>query len=321
MSNYVIRDFWDPQYAKKSELLQERIDENPGHPLWLVMGSSRVDRGVRPALVTDRMSGKDAPLIFNFGLGGASMFRQFICLRRLMEAGIKPQRVGIEIVGATMSQELFEMADVPVLLVRARESELSDYIKYSTNPSEFLRNWERSRWDPAYQYGMKLPRQTLAWRLIPIPWVRHLELNAYDQWGWNPQPPAPTRQDTYRKDFIVAKNQFGDKFGNFKISPKTDLPLRGILEMCKNAGTEVFLLKMPEGEDFQALYPPQAEAAIDSYLGKIQGEYGVQLIDARSWIGHEGFTDGHHLNATGAADFMHRFTDELFKTWKTPPAH
>jgi hypothetical protein len=320
MSNYVIRDFWDPQYAKKYELLRDRIDENPGRPLWLVMGSSRVDRGLRPALLADRTQGGNAPLIFNFGQGGASLFRQYICLRRIIESGVKPKRVGIEIMGATMSSELFQMADTPELLVRARSDELDDYAQYSMDPSFFISNWERSRWDPAYEYGMKLPRQALTWRLIPIPWVKHFELMAYDKWGWNPQLPAPIPEATYRKDFEIARGQFAGRFKDFKISRQTDVPLRKILDMCKNSGIEVFLLKMPEEKEFQAFYPPQAEAVIDSYLAKIEAEYGVQMIDARSWITEWGFSDGHHLNADGAAEFTKRFGDELFKTAKVQPS-
>ena len=45
MTNFVIRDFWDPQYVMKAERLRACINENPGRPLWLVMGTSRVERG------------------------------------------------------------------------------------------------------------------------------------------------------------------------------------------------------------------------------------------------------------------------------------
>ena len=195
------------------------------------------------------------------------------------------------------------------MLVRARSDELKEYADYSNDPVDFLKTWKRSRWDPTFKYGMKMPHQTLAWRLIPtpFPWVRHLETVPYDKLGWYPEPPAPIPEADYRRAFEIAKSQFGDKFKNFNVSPKTDIPLRGILEMCKSAGIEVFLLKMPEGKDFQAMYTAEANADIQSYLTKIQGEYGVPLIDATSWIGSDGFTDGHHLNATGAEEFTRRF--------------
>lgn len=319
MTNYVVRDFYDPQYVMKLESLQARLREHPGHPLWLTLGSSRVERGFRPGLLEDRMSGKDAPLIYNFGLGGASMFRQYICLRRLLEAGIKPQRVGIEVAGVSMSNQAFEIDDSPQLLIRARKDELNNYIWYSSKPAEFLSGWRQSRLNPAYKFGMKIPHQTLSWRLIPLPWVHYLEKVPYDKWGWFPVEPAPIPPAIYNANFAVAKADFGDKFGDFKISPRTDLPLRHMLEMCKEAGIDAFLVETPEAKEFHALYTPEANAVIESYLAKIEAEYGVPLIDATTWIATEGFTDGYHLNATGAEEFTRRFADELFKTAKTQP--
>lgn len=318
MSNRVIQDFWDPQYVFKRERLEARMKEYPGHPLWLVMGSSRVQSGLRTDLLVDRMQKDDNyPLIFNFGLGGASTFREYICLKRLLKAGIKPQRVGIEILGASMSRDIFEMADAPQLLIRARPDEMYDYVVHSDNPGLFYETWSRSRWDPTFRYGMKVPNQTLTWRLIPLPGIGHLEKTPYDQWGWATEPPAPIDPDFYRAHFELAKGQFANKFEDFKISPKTDVPLRKMLEMCRDAGIDVFLFKMPEEKEFQALYTPEAEARIAEYLAQIEKEYGVSMIDARNWIGKEGFMDGHHLNADGAADFTQRFSDAVMKEWNS----
>jgi hypothetical protein len=311
MSNYVIQDFWDPQYVMKFEALQARVAENPGHPLWLIMGSSRVERGLDAGLLAARPGDINSPLIYNFGLGGADIFREYICLRRLLEAGIKPQRVGIEVVGAGLADPAIQTKNSPQLLVRARVSELGDYSAFSDDPSAFLREWRHSRWDPTYKYGMKMPHQTLSWRLIPLPGIRRLEWVPYDKWGWSPQPPGPTPEASYRADFELEKMGIGDKLEHFNILPGNDLALRRILEMCRSAGIKVFLLKTPEGKDFRALYSPAASAMIDSYIAKIQGEYGVPLIDATTWVGREGFTDGHHMNGTGAVEFTRRFGEEL----------
>jgi hypothetical protein len=265
------------------------------------------------------MGDKNAPLIFNGGFGGAGVFREFICLRRLMEDGIKPQRVGIEIVGAIMSHELIPAADEPHYLIRARRNELTDYINYSNSPSYFLGNWKESRWNPDYRFGMKMQYQTRAWRLIPIPWIWHLEKNPYDKWGWISVPDT-TPENAYRANFETAKSQYANNFVDYQIAPKTDLALRRALELCKSAGVDVFLLKMPENDDFRALYTPRANAVLGTYLAKIEGEYDVPLIDASSWITKEGFSDGHHMNGAGGAEFTRRLADELLKTWKTHPA-
>ena len=315
MTNFVIRDFYDPQYALKAGRMEARMKEFPGHPPWVVMGSSRVEYGFRPGVIADRMNEKNAPMIFNFGLGGANLFRQLICLRRLVEDGMKPRRVGIEILGAVMSHELYLFVDDPNLTIRARKDELGVYGSYCNSPENLRHDWICSRFNPAYKYGIKIPNQTLAWRLLPVPLIHEVgEKPPYDKWGWHPGPSAPIPESDFRHGFEIAKNQYKDLFHDFKISPDTDRALMQILDLCKNEGIEVFLFRTPESNVFQALYTPEADTAIDSYIAKIKNQYSVPFIDARSWIGIDGFTDGHHLNATGGEKFTRRFVDELFQT-------
>lgn len=318
MSNYIIRDFWDPQYAMKEESLRTRLKEYPGHPLWLIMGTSHVERGLRLDILEAGLKEKDAPLFYNFGLGAAGLFRQYICLKRLVEDGIKPRRVVVEIVGATMSRELFAMADVPHLLVRARRDEFQDYLDYSTQPEVFRSVWERSRWDPTYKYGMRTPNQTLAWRLIPLPGISMLEKQPYDKWGWYPEKPAPIPEPEYQGHFELARGQFADKFENFEISKNTDHALKQIIELCKKEGIDLTFVRMPEWRDFQAFYTPESNLIIDQYLTKLSADYQVPIINARDWMEKVDYTDGHHLNATGAEKFTRRFTDLMLSEDKNP---
>ena len=316
MANFVIRDFWDPSFVMKSERLRARIKEDPQRPLWLVLGSSRVEFGLRPGVVEEGGGNRDVPLIFNFGMSGAGVFRQYIYLHRLLEEGIKPRGVGIEIFAADMNRELIPASDVPQLLVRARKDELGDYLRYSNTPPDFLAQWWRSRLDPAYKYGMRMPGQTLTWRLVPLPVIRRVEKKMYDPWGWIPVP-ATTPEDVYRKNFDVTKGRYKGDLQNLTISTNADLVIRKILVMCKTAGIEVFLLKMPESADFREMYTPQASVTLASYIAKIQADYpAVPLIDASTWIATAGFSDGHHLNGTGGGEFTRRLAAELFKIGK-----
>ncbi|HWB59798.1 MAG TPA: hypothetical protein VG733_09905, partial [Chthoniobacteraceae bacterium] len=45
MANHVIRNFWDPPYGMKIDRLRVDVAKYPGHPLWIVMGSSRLMQG------------------------------------------------------------------------------------------------------------------------------------------------------------------------------------------------------------------------------------------------------------------------------------
>ena len=314
MTNFVIPDFWDPQFGLKRDYLLARLKENPGHPLWLVMGSSRVESDLRLVQVLDRMQKKNAPLIFDFGLSGSDLFRQYICLQRLMKDGPKPQLVGIEISGPLLHNEESYFVNSPNLVVRARRDEIDEYCSFSKQPALTRSIWERSRIDPTYKYGMKLPHQTRAFRLIPFPLVWRLEKHFYDKWGWVTVPPAPISKEEYDRGFKITKSYFGNLPADFKVSRNNERALRGILDLCKKSQVRVFLVQMPDSRDLQALYTSQQSARIALFLQQIQKDYDVPIIDASSWLTDPAdFTDGSHLNATGVAKFTPRFVDEILK--------
>ena len=63
---------------------------------------------------------------------------------------------------------------------------------------------------------------------------------------------------------------------------------------------------MPESPDFQKIYPPEANEAIETYLGNFE-ETGLTLVDGRTWVEEAGLDDRHHLTPEGALEFTKRF--------------
>jgi len=228
--------------------------------------------------------------------------------------------VGIEVPGMFMNQGQSKFIEDPHLSVRARSTELEDYCAYSLASEAFLSSWHRSRLDPACEYGIKLQRQTLALRLIPIPPLWRLEKHFYDKWGWVTMPPAPIPPEEYRRGFDVTRTMFEGDMEHFEVSRHNDRILRQMLDLCLKNNIDVFLFRMPEATDFQALFTPCATVALDNYFKRITADYGVQLIDSRFWLTDPAdFTDGHHLNADGAAKFTPRFIDAMLLSGKALP--
>src|SRR5215207_5629846 len=59
----------DPEYVHKRERLRDRIRENPGRPLVLLLGSSRIAFGVRTELLQVNAAPVTGdPMVFNFGM-------------------------------------------------------------------------------------------------------------------------------------------------------------------------------------------------------------------------------------------------------------
>ena len=57
----------DPEFAARLKTLRERMAENPGRPLILVMGSSRNNMGVDAGQLT-RTRVAPEPIVFNFAI-------------------------------------------------------------------------------------------------------------------------------------------------------------------------------------------------------------------------------------------------------------
>jgi hypothetical protein len=144
-----------------------------------------------------------------------------------------------------------------------------------------------------------------------MPWIWRLQKNPYDKWGWLSTRPVVER-DIYVANFAQAREGFREAFTNYKIDPKNDRVLRRMLEMCKNAGIQAFLVRMPENGDVRSLQETALEeSTLEGYLGKIHDECKVPVIDASLWIAKEKFSDAYHLNLDGGAEFTRRLAVEL----------
>jgi lysophospholipase L1-like esterase len=128
-----------------------------------------------------------------------------------------------------------------------------------------------------------------------------------------------SKQD-YDTQLGSNKRRYEGDYAHFNIAPNSRLVLAKFLDTCRDRGIPAFLIEMPEADDFREMHTAAGDAELASWLAQIQGEYGVPLIDASTWIERRRFSDGHHLNAAGAAEFSRRFGDQLFKMAKAPPA-
>lgn len=306
MTNFVIRDFWDPLYRKKFELLKAQMTEHPARPLWLIMGSSHVHDAIAPELLAERITDGKSPILFNFGAPGASPFYQSIWLRRVLKEGIKPARVGIEM-SVLFNDEYSIFVSNPALVPRARKDELDEYYSQSRDPAELRGIWLQSRWNPLFEYGMKAPDQALLWRLLPP--LARFEKQKDSKWGWNEAAFKHPSREVF--DAALQKKATAEGFRHATIMPNVDHALRDLIAFCRQERIEPFILWMPESEGFRALSSPQTEAGIQNYLGQIEREYGLLLIDARTWVPDEDFFDPDHVNSTGAAVFTRKLEKVL----------
>src|SRR5262249_52610177 len=140
-----------------------------------------------------------------------------------------------------------------------------------------------------------------------LPPLHHQELlwHGHDRDGWVAawdSPPEGRRRLTEE-----TRNDYNALLSNPALEKTADRALRRMIEGCRQRGIVVVLHVMPESTLFRGWYTPAARALLDGYLAGLARDYGVAVIDARTWMPDARFLDAHHLTPRGAAEFTARF--------------
>jgi hypothetical protein len=276
----------------------------------LVLGSSRVQGGLRAGALSRPTTG---PVVFNFGMTSAGPVAELLCLRRLLADGLRPDHVFVEVLPAYLVMGEGEVARFGVQ--RLSLSDLALLHRYTPTPRDLSVEWCKGRLVPSRSF-----RSLLLYRVAPSllpdgetaanPWKLW---QRQDATGWFAYPWESVTAEEYRRGLAHARREYRHTLANFHVAEAADRALRELLDLCRQEGVGATLLLMPEGTDFQSMYPPAARAALDAYLARLRRDRAVELIDARGWIPDGGFWDSHHLLPAGAAAFTRRFEREALR--------
>jgi hypothetical protein len=301
----------DPEYGCKFERLRARLAEEPGRELVLILGSSRAGYGFRPdAIPAWRASTGELPTVFNFALTGSGPIMELLCLRRLLAAGIHPDRVIIEVLPPILHQagawaELNWLSSS-----RLGWNDMRLTSRYAGQPQQFCFDWWRAQAAPCFTQRFcimsRLAPGWLHWRTRQDIW------RGLDPSGWMIYPQTILDDAGQRRALDFARRQYAPALDHFEITPFADRALQQLLTLCRQQDIPATLLVMPEGSIFQSWYTPAARTAIDTYLGRLRRNYEIPLIDARSWLPDNAFFDSHHLHPDGATAFTQRFARAVF---------
>jgi hypothetical protein len=306
----------DPEYGAKRARLRARLREAPGHPLLVVVGSSRVNHGFRPDALpplpparAPRGGPPGTPVVFNSSVMGAGPLLQLLCLRRLLADGIRPDWVVLECWPPLWNGEGAQAEINRIPPARLEWRDLGVVAPYFPRPGRLHGEWGQARLAPWYSSRFVLLAQ-FARDLLPQQERRDDQWGQIDPWGWLPDDES-TDPAAVEARFPLVRARFAPLLEQFRISPAADRALRECLTLCRREGIAVALLYMPESKTFRDWYSPRARARAGRYLGRVCREYGVPLIDARDWSPDGDFSDGFHLFPSGAAAFTARLGREV----------
>lgn len=299
----------DPEYGYKLARLRSRLTEEPDRPLVLFLGSSRSGLGVRPEVLEAGPAAQTCPpIFFNFSMNGAGPLMELVCLRRLLADGICPRAAFIEVLSPLLHQEVGQGEQNLIDAHRLEWKDLSLLQRYHSDSNALRQRWLKGRLFPWFdQRFCIMNRYAPGWLALEN---REGNWRTMDRSGWMYYPRSGTPEE-YQRGLEHARHEYHSSFDHYQITDVPDRALRELLGLCRNAGVAAALVLMPEGTDFQAMYPPGARAQIDRYLWELSREYAIPVVDARNWSPDRDFFDSHHLLARGARAFTERFGREV----------
>jgi hypothetical protein len=181
------------------------------------------------------------------------------------------------------------------------------------------REWLRSVANPLYRSRISLLSEWLP-QLVPFPYgviARGSDVDSSGQSFIEDRAISP--EDRARNvDLTLRIYQEGLKHFRWADFPPGSPyhNLRELLTSCRDNGTRVALLLMPEGPQFRSWYPPGVREKTKEFFDTLAAEYHVPLVDAQTWMSEEELVDSHHLTYAGATRFTRRLAEEL-----TPLVH
>lgn len=302
----------DDCFKPKLECLQDQLTAEPGRPIVLLQGTSRVLFGIRPDRLAQRQPRSGcAPIVFNFSQLASGPLYHLLTVKRLLSRGIRPELVFLEVWPAHQLREQAYQRDLERVCRRPLEwADLEVLRRYSVQPSGYGVQWLTEWLAPAFAFRLYLGQAWLPRWFETIPQLSRVEVDAL---GWYAADPVP---DLAYKKYLVQefyRPRIEPEFQSWQCTPFEDAALREILAVYQSQSVRVILLFLPEGKELQSWYRPEVWAAVTGYLNRLSWEFRVPWIDTRDWAPESAFVDDIHLDRQGATQFTERLDREVLQ--------
>jgi hypothetical protein len=320
-SNPEIRD---PEYGYRIRRLREQAAMAPGHPLLLILGSSRTLSAICPPALppwpSDRRDdGPTAPepRVFNFSLLGAGPVRELLTLRRLLAAGHRPDWLLLEVWPPYWPQQGYWFDEAHIMQQDLRPEDLSVVSRYFVNRGDAAAKLAAETLLPITSLRSNLLARWTASLLSPDQRWREKRFAFWkdgEPTGWRPWLEHGTADD-FRARLAGVKEQTKPCLDHFSISDTTDRALHEILEECRSRHIKAALILMPEHSELRGWYTPAVQEQINAYLDRLKREFPVRLFDTRTWVADDAFHDLTHVAPPAARPYTQRLGRELLLPW------
>ena len=310
----------DAEFGTRLEYFRTLRRQYPRRKSIAVLGSSRIGNGFESDYATARScieDNQESPIVANMSMTGGTSVWQYLALRRLIDHGLKPDAVIVEIFPMTLvSDDQYFQAGYHFPPHRLRWGDirsLSAIVPDNAwrHGSEWVANnavfpWHTHRFSLVGLFAPKWQVDQLSDNANPRIWRKIVSPTGWIRFGVDEPTPAQRQ-----KSEDVARSAYGPIGISTTISKQVAATYEALFACCREHGIEVrAVVMMPESEMFRGFYGPSLQQEVRRFAESVTHDHGIPVVDAREWIPAEQFWDGHHLLAAGARAFTDRICTE-----------
>jgi hypothetical protein len=303
----------DPEFALRLNQVRQWRAKAPHRPLVVAFGSSRTQMGLDPAAM-GFPDEPGSPIVYNFGYRGARPLGAWLHLNRVLDSGVKPDAVLIQLAAPELRIDAPAERQYDVWAPRFSRKDIRRLAPFAADDAVFHRAWRVCRLKPWVTY-----RQAILSDLLPE-WNtasqrQEFEWERMDKYGYSPHPRITVAPDVRLRlqEQVRARHAGGLK--DFKPAPIVERLYRDLLARCRAEGIAVAYYWVPLSPTYRSWYPASALAAIEEYDRWLGSELGVTRFPAPEHLSDDDFADGHHLIRHGAAKYSRWLADTHLKPW------
>jgi hypothetical protein len=302
----------DPEFGHRLKRL--RTAEAAGRPLVLVLGTSRTQNAIHPA-VMGFADQPDSPRVFNFGQSASSPLKVLLTLLRVMDAEVRPAAVVVEVLPVWLAtngtaDELFaHQAD------RLSARDLRHLAPYCSTPAVLWRNWRAARLAPWSAHRFVLLSH---WLPRWVPWTARIDFqwDTMDADGYTPFPHANPSDEVRATATEHARNEYRHSFGGFRPAATAVQALRDLVGRCQQEGIPVAFVVPPVSPGFRGWFTPHAWVSGETAVNQLARDLDVPVFWPTDYTDTD-FVDGHHMLPATADRYSRWLADVHLRPWLT----
>ena len=306
----VMPEWRDPEFGHRLARVRFAQRED-SRPVVVVVGTSRTQNAIFPgAMSLPDTAG--APRVFNFGQSASPPLKELLTLRRLLDAGVKPVAVVVEILPASLATDGTAEQQLAVQAPRLSAADLGHLAPYCADAEALRLGWLRARSNPWHAQRQVLMNHWLP-RWQPWRWRFESQWTSLDAEGFQPVPGVSP--EFRAKAVAHARKEYAGAFARFAPGAASTRAVRDLVALCREHEIPVAFFVPPVSPAFRASFAPGVYSAGEAHLLALARRLDVPVFPAPRDMAEDEFLDGHHLLRHGAAKYSRWLADNHLKPW------